>query len=927
MSRPAGISANRWSDRLIDRLAYAHDASIYRLVPEAIARPQSEEEVKSLFDYANESKTPLTFRTGGTSLSGQSITNGIIAEISKGWQNYEILNNGTTIRLEPGIIGSRANLYLSPYNKRIGPDPASINAARIGGIISNNSSGMVCGVKYNSYHTMKNIRFMLSNGHVYDTRYANDFDRFIENESKLVEGLLACKNKIESNERISNKIKSKYKIKNTLGYSLNAFIDYNHPLDIFSHLIVGAEGTLAFFSSVEMETVDDPPIKSTGLVLFESIKDAVSALPLLVDEGSDAVELLDDASLRTAKYLKDAPYDYSLINDNAAGLLFEFQKHDIETIELLNLTIPKALKSLGGYFPLEMTSNTHNRLQLWEIRKGLYPTVGAMRKKGTSVINEDLCYDYRDLPKVVSELKLICNSWNYNDAVIFGHAKDGNLHFAASMELNSLDGERRFAGLMNDIVTLTAGNYNGSLKAEHGTGRNMAPFVEYEWGGDLYKVMWEVKSLADPNNILNPDVLLTKDDKLHIKNLKKIPIISDEVDLCVECGFCEPICPSKELTLTPRQRIALQREIKLGNADASVLNDYSYDGIETCATDGLCEISCPVNINTGSYIKSLRQDTYSKPKLYFVQILANHFGLVQCISRFGLRVGKIFERYFGKKSMLILTKWMHKVLGTPKWHPQMPNVTPPYKSRNPNIDAKWVYYPSCISRIFSGNENNSSLIELIFNIGERSDQKVIIPDNIQSTCCSQPFASKGYKDAASSIQSRTIDLLWQTSQKGALPIVIDTSPCTYQMLNPNPTLSDDMLTKLGQLEIIDIVEYLAQCVKSIKNPKLLKNIALHPTCSTDKMGLSSKLESLAKSCADDVKMPNSWGCCGFAGDKGLNTPELNQLAVEKELTEVNGIKSGYSSCRTCEMGMMRDGAPKYQSIAYLVYEYLNQTVN
>ena len=150
--------------------------------------------------------------------------------------------------------------------------------------------------------------------------------------------------------------------------------------------------------------------------------------------------------------------------------------------------------------------------------------MGALRKKGTSVLNEDLCYDYRDLPKVVKELKSICNHWNYKDAVLFGHAKDGNIHFAASMDLNSNEGKKRFEGLMQDMVDMTVGKFNGSLKAEHGTGRNMAPFVEYEWGGELHQIMWKIKKLSDPNNILNPDVLLTKNQKLHIENIKTMPI-------------------------------------------------------------------------------------------------------------------------------------------------------------------------------------------------------------------------------------------------------------------------------------------------------------------------------------------------------------------------------------------------------------------
>ena len=926
MSRPAGIGAVRWSERLIDRLAYAHDASMYRLVPEAVVRPESEREVQSLLDHANDSKTSVTFRTGGTSLSGQSITEGIIAEVIRGWEDYEVLNQGQSIRLSPGVIGARANLYLSPFQKRIGPDPASINAARIGGIISNNSSGMVCGVKHNAYHTMKHIRFMLANGHIYDTRNSEDYGRFVSEESTLSEGILSCKSEIESNPEMEKLIRDKYRIKNTLGYSLNALIDYNHPLDIFAHLIIGAEGTLAFFSSVELDTIDDPPIKSAGLVLFNTVEAAVSALPILVDEGADAIEMLDDASLRTAKYMKDAPYDYTMIQDQSAGLLFEFQKHDSASIASLNKSIPHALIAGGGELPLGMTDDHKARLQLWDIRKGLYPTVGAMRAKGTSVITEDLCYDYRDLPKVVRELKSICNHWKYDDAVIFGHAKDGNLHFAASMDLNSADGASRFEGLLNDMADLTVGKFNGSLKAEHGTGRNMAPFVHYEWGGDLYDIMWRIKRLADPNHILNPDVLLTKDDKLHIKNLKQMPIVSNEVDLCVECGFCEQVCPSSGLTMTPRQRIAIQREVAMGHTDSSVLEDYAYDGVDTCATDGLCETACPVNINTGSYIKSLRQDEHSSSTNRLSLWAANHFDFVQSIARFGLTVGKGMEALVGTSGMKLISKGMHLLFGTPNWHSKMPTVAHKFNTDTEDQNAKWVYYPSCLSRVFSGDQS-SSLIELMQDIGEKTGQILTIPNGVQSTCCSQPFSSKGYADAAALIQEKAINLLWSFSKEGTLPIVVDTSPCTYQFLRPNSKLNASAKSKLSQLKIVDIVEYLSKCVTAIDLPKLQKDVALHPTCSTEKMGDTGSMEILANAITETVHKPIHWGCCGFAGDKGMNTPELNQSAVKKELNEVEGIPEGYSTSRTCEMGMSGESDPYYRSLAYLVHEYLNQPVN
>ncbi len=923
---PKGFSKNLWSDRTIDRLAYAHDASMYRLVPKAVSRPENESDVKSILQYANDTNTPITFRAGGTSLSGQSVSEGIIAEIIRGWQNHKIIDNGRSIRLQPGVVGARANLYLSNYNRRIGPDPASINAARIGGIVSNNSSGMVCGVKYNTYHTMKNMRFILANGNTYDTSNKDDYGRFINDEMELSNGILESKKKINDNSHLLNKIKDKYLIKNTLGYSLNALIEYDHPLDIFSHLIVGSEGTLAFLSNIELVTIDDPPSKSTGLVIFKNIEEATSALSILIDEGADAIELMDDASLRTAKHIQNAPYNSSMIVDNSAGLLFEFQRKDQQEIDKIKDEILNNLQAANGLLPIGMIENFSQRSALWNIRKGLYPTVGALRQKGTSVLNEDLCYDYHDLPKVVKELKTICHQWDYNDAVLFGHAKDGNIHFAASMDLNSSDGKKRFEGLMKDMVDMTVGKFNGSLKAEHGTGRNMAPFVEYEWGGELYKIMWKIKTLSDPNNILNPDVLLTKNQRLHVENIKTMPIVSDDIDLCVECGFCEPVCPSREITMTPRQRIVVKRELSLDNSDISILNDYKYDAIETCATDGLCEIACPVNINTGEYIKTLKHDNVSLLKSSISKWAANNFKYIQTFSRIMLRLGNIVDSLIGSTVLKAISIVFNKLFSTPIWNSSLPLVAPRISSTDYNIRDKWVYFPSCVNRTLSGNSKKSSLGNVLHQISSQSGEAFRIPKNINSTCCSQSFSSKGYKEAAKLIQEKTIDALWESSDEGKLPIIVDTSPCTYQLLNHHQGLNESSIKKLEKMKIVDLVQYLNECVKNSELPKLDYDIAIHPTCSSEKMTLGTDLKTLAEICCASVHLPKDWGCCGFAGDKGLHYPELNQAATNYPTNDLKNIKYGFSTSRTCEVGMMTHSNINYKSIAYLVRDYLYQTV-
>ena len=920
--------------KLIDRLAYAHDASMYRLVPEAIARPENESDVKGLLEYAQSSGTSITFRAAGTSLSGQAVTKGIIAEVVRGWKRHEILDNGAAIRMQPGVIGGRANLHLQPYHRRIGPDPASIESAMIGGIISNNSSGMVCGVKHNSYHTLRHIRFILANGNCYDTSNADDYGKFLDVEKDLCTGLLLCRKEITTNSALNNKVRRKYSIKNTLGYSLNAFIDFDHPLDIFAHLLIGAEGTLAFFSSVTLNTIPDPPYKTTGLALFNDVTAAAAAIPYLSDSGAAAVELMDAGALSTAKYLDEPPYDYRKLSPDNAALLFEYQKQGSAELDLVEKDAQKQIIGLQGSLTQGMQRQADNRIKLWKIRKGLYPSVGAIRKAGTSFITEDLCYDYRDLPAVVSEMRIIFERWHYDDAVIFGHAKDGNLHFVGSVDLNTPSGIKLFEGLINDLVDLTVGKFQGSLKAEHGTGRNMAPFVEKEWGKELYDIMRRVKAVADPMNILNPGVILNNDSKVHLKDLKPMPLVNNIVDLCIECGFCEHVCPSRELTLTPRQRIAISRDINLMKAAGddswrAVAQDMQYQSIDTCATDGLCALSCPVNINTGHFTKELRDTGHGPLSEMVAGWTVHHFKFVQSAVRFFNSLLHFTAKCIGATITSGIARGLHTLtLGkTPLWDVDMPRTVPKYDMHELGQGKPYLYFTSCINRVFQPGDKNESLVDVMGQIASLTGIKLLIPENIDHVCCGVPYSSKGYSAASQAMARKTIAMLYESSNKGTIPIVVDTSPCTYQLTTLLPLLDDNHKELYQQLTLMDLIPFLEGLVHNNPTPQLQRHSILHPTCSTEKMGNIESLLALANTCAEETTLPINRGCCGFAGDRGLLVPELTASATQFEADELVDCDPGsfaYSSSKTCEIGMQRATGRNYESIALLVRDYLSQ---
>ncbi len=606
------LPENRIRSRYIDLISFASDAGFYHLVPKAIVHLVNEAEIISLFQFSQQHKIPLVFRTGGTSLSGQSITDGILVDLSQYWNKIKIEEAGDLVRVQPGITGAMVNAHLKKYSKKIGPDPSSISAAMMGGILSNNASGMCCGVKLNSYHTTKYIRFILPDGKIFNTENRHDYIRFENECNDLFNTLLGIRDQITLDTSLYNKIRKKYQTKNTVGYSLNAFIDYQHPLDILAHLLIGAEGTLAFIAEAVLHTVPDYPYKSTALLYFPTVNDACQAIVPLTIAGALMVELMDRASLHAVENMTGMPAIVKTLPEAAAALLIEFQEKSMEELEERVNRFLLSTSQLSLYNAPVFTNDPAEQAFLWKVRKGLFPAVGAVRASGTTVILEDIAFPVGRLGDAIADLQLLFKKYHYYNGIIFGHAKDGNIHFVITQSFNTQQEIARYDLFMREVITMVVEKYNGTLKAEHGTGRNMAPFVETEWGGDAYSIMKKIKQAIDPHGLLNPGVIINDDPNVHIKNLKELPTVEEEVDKCIECGYCEHRCPSRDITTTPRRRIVIRRALKKLKEDGDrsnyklLLDQYQYDGLDTCSVDGLCATACPVDINTGDLIKRLR---------------------------------------------------------------------------------------------------------------------------------------------------------------------------------------------------------------------------------------------------------------------------------------------------------------------------------
>ena len=908
-------------------LAYGTDASFYRLIPKIVVKAETETEVAQIVKTADRYDVAITFRAAGTSLCGQAISDSVLVIAGSNWEDYKILDNGHRIRLQPGIIGGLANGYLIPFGRKIGPDPASINAAMIGGIAANNASGMCCGTSQNSYRTVSSMRIILHDGTLLDTADPQSRNSFCKTHPKLVEDIENLGRKVKDNPVLADRIRRKFKIKNTTGYSLNALVDYEDPIDIIVHLMIGSEGTLGFISEIVYNTVVEHPHKASALMIFPHIENACTAAAILTKEPVAAAELMDRASLRSVENNEGIPSYFKKLSATTTALLVETRAHTAEELQSNIHAIIHSLENIETERPLEFTDVVDEYTKLWNIRKGLFPAVGAVRTIGTTVIIEDVAFPIESLAEATLELQSLFARYHYDEAIIFGHALAGNLHFVFTQDFSTTEEVERYRRFMDDVCIMVVDKYDGSLKGEHGTGRNMAPYVELEWGQDAYNLMQDIKKIFDPKNLLNPGIIINHNPLAHIENLKPLPKTNPIVDKCTECGFCETSCPSKNLTLTPRQRIVIQREIarlRSTNENPARLrqmeDDYIYQGELTCAVDGMCATTCPVAINTGELTKALRRlNTRDKQTQKWANRIAANFSRAANILRIGLKIGHLAHTLLGSRRMEKITRLARRTSGNriPLWSRYMPRgVAAPFGNGNLNsAPLQVVYFPSCISRTMGpakGDPDKDPLHEVTLRVLLRAGYNVIYPEDMNRLCCGTPFESKGLVEQADMKAAELEGALLKATSGGKLPVLCDTSPCLHRMRQVmNPVL-----------RLFEPVEFIHDyLMDKLTFAPLPRTVAIHNSCSSIKMELTDKFRTVAQACAREVIVPQGVGCCGFAGDRGFTHPELNESALNALRPAVSqACSAGYSNSRTCEIGLSLHSGLYYKSILYLVDE-------
>lgn len=920
------IPADRIYTDELRRLAWGTDAGFYRLIPKIVIRSSNEKEVSRLLETATIFRVPVTFRAAGTSLSGQAVSDSVLIVAGKNWEDWSVSPDGSSITLQPGVIGSKVNDYLRPYGRKFGPDPASIKSCMVGGIIMNNASGMSCGTVANSDRTLISARIVFIDGTVLDTADEESRKLFCVSHPQIVSGIAKLRDEINSDSELVARIRHKYFIKNVTGLNLLPFVTYTDPIDIILHSLVGSEGTLAFLSEATMSTLPVVPYQADAMVYFHDIAEAARAVIAIRNNNVSAAEMLDKRSL--------ASVNAGEIEGLTAVLIQTLAHSEVE-LETNVCALTKTLKGFNTYGDVIFTDDPKVYEKYWAIRSGIFPTVGGMRTPGTTCLIEDIAFHIEDLAEAVTDLSDLLERHGYDDSCIYGHALEGNFHFIINQSFESEADVERYKAMINEVGELVVKKYDGSLKAEHGTGRNMAPYVAYEWGDKAFDLMKRIKEIFDPFNLLNPGVIFNDDPQCCFKNFKALPLLMPgegavsemedayrKLNKCIECGFCEVNCVSCGFTLSSRTRIVLQREMarleKTGEDPAllkTLRKQYSYYGNQTCAGDGLCSMSCPMGINVGDLTHEVRRRNMSEAGNYVGKYVAEHFKGVKSAIRGVLHIADLAHTVLGRKPMSALAKAVHAV-GVPLWTPAFPkayNAERNIRSLRKSDTLKVVYFPSCLNQAMGVDKHSKGirpLAEELTSLLNKAGFEVIFPEKMDSLCCGTIWESKGMPEIADRKVRELEEALWKASCEGRYPVICDQSPCLHRMRQ-----------HITKVRLYESAEFIWTFVKDrLEFRQSDTPVALHLTCSTKLMKIDKIIYDLACLCSSSVFVPDGVGCCGFAGDKGMTHPELNAYALRKLAAQIKerGIEVGYSNSRTCEIGLQHNSGIPYRSIVYLV---------
>ena len=941
------LPAERLVSNSLAREVMSRDASLYRLLPRLVVLVRDEREVKAVLSAARAHNIAITFRAAGTSLSGQAVTDSVLVQLDTPfWRKVRVSDKGARITLGPSTTGGAANAALAPFGRKIGPDPASVASAQIGGIVANNASGMCCGTEQNSYRTIESLRLILFDGTILDTGSEESRRDFRKSHTATLKNLSAIAKDLATDNALRSRVIEKYKMKNTMGYGLNAFLDYDDPIDMLEHVVVGSEGSLAFVSEVRYRTVVDARHKAACILFFPDFESACQAVVRLRDcEGIAALEIADREAFRGIQHVAHFPAEARAYDERAAFLLLDVHADDAATCAQRCEAVVRVLEEFSVLSRTEFATDAARYNAYWAMRKEMYPSLGKSRAPGTFFMQEDLVFPLARLAEGAAAFRAVFDRHGYRkEGIIFGHARDGNLHACLALDLSHKDGVARYAAMVEDLVETVVDEFDGALKGEHGTGRNMAPFVVREWGQKAFALMKRVKTTLDPIGILNPGVVINEDPSVHLAHLKTFPQVQSAADACTECGFCERVCPTANHTMTPRQRVVALRRRAEKKFSPEEEAWFRTQALESCVGDSLCHTVCPVGIDTGELMRFERAKKHHALARWLAMRMARNMALVFRVARLFLgclffvrrRLGLRAARLLHKAARMCGQRLAEELFVRPLRAATSREILPLSHKKEyekgdgeGDVDSSFVFFPSCASRVFGVGWDSASWGSASWDVarGKEKASAFSVEKSLASLCCKGgvsgqrlagahahccglAFRSKGFFAAADAALEGLYIALPQEVRAGKKPLLCDAAPCALRL---------QQAESFKGVEVLDAIIFAKKTLlprltngkdpsKAAARSEVATAVLAHLPCASRRAGLEQDFLSVlaAFSSQPPLVAPKTL-CCGFGGDVGLKDAALNRHAlaglIERVREQEEKPTEVVSASRTCEIGL------------------------
>lgn len=942
------------------RILYATDASAYREMPLAVAIPSSVADLEKLILFAGQEGISLIPRTAGTSLAGQVVGKGIVVDVSKYLNRILELNiEEKWIKVQPGVVRDELNLYLKPFGLYFGPETSTANRAMIGGMVGNNSCGSNSLIYGSTREHTLEIKALLSDGSAANFK-ALEFEEFIKKcegdslESDLYRNIRALLSNYENQRSIREQFPAKSIHRRNTGYAIDILLDSSpftaETADFnFCKLIAGSEGTLAFITEIKLNL--EPILKEETALLcihFNSIDEALMANLIALKYEPRVSELIDHLILEcTKENMEQSKNRFFVSGDPAAILVVEYSGKDKQEIieKATKVEAEMRANGLGYHFPLVFGPD---RSRIWSLRKaglGLLSNLPG-DEKAVAVI-EDTAVDVKDLPAYIRDFNEILKKYGLF-SVHYAHAGSGEIHLRPILNLKTVEGNRLFRVIAEEIAKLVK-QYNGSLSGEHGDGRLRGEFIEQMIGPRNYKMLKEIKSTWDPENIFNPgkitdtpamDTMLRYEPGQQTPEIKTVfryqnQNILQHAEQCNGSGDCRKshlaggtMCPSFMATRnekdTTRARANMLREMlthstKINRFDHQELKDV----MDLCLSCKGCKSECPSNVDMAKLKAEFLQGYYDANGVPLQVRIVAGFNQINALASlfpglYNWSINHQITNAFIKKisgfaperSLPLLYKTTLK-----KWFAAHKKLAEPLAATVTNLKQKTVYFFCDEFTNYLDTEIGIKAVLLLEKLG----YQVIIPKHLESgrTWISKGLLRKAKKIAQHNVFQLSKIITEETPLIGIEPSAILTFRDEYIDLVDLPQL--EMAQELAKNSLL-IDEFIA---REIANGNISQSsfsqesklVQLHGHCQQKAwaaMGASKQILSFPENYKVEV-IPS--GCCGMAGSFGYEkkhyelSMQIGELVlfpeVRKQAEDVIIAATG-TSCRH----QIKDGTSK-----------------